>query len=269
MPVCAVRGALMADTAGFVKEVQRRYGMRPVIPLEFPIEIGDIGTIGNDGLWRPISTVRHRFNSYPGRVRRTTDDRVWEASSGEDISFTLYERGETSKLVPTVAHAKARAEIEFRSPAAFVLAARGVTIRTAIETDQLIDNIHLAYHTRRERPEDGRWYKEFAFVFAVADAERFTALLPANGRARIAITPKGTSGPPGSLGKLASLVRFGAGSEDLERTNQRDARGRFYRAYKLRPEVLARWREEPWTRSRGVITFAWPTPSFEETFAEV
>lgn len=259
----------MADIAGFVTEVRDRFGMRPVVPLEFPIEIGDIGTIANDGTWRPISTVRHRFHGYPGRVRRACEERVWELSSGDDVTFKLYDRGETSQLIPVPAHAKARAEISFDSPSAFVLAARGVTVRTATDMDELIDKIHLAYHTRRQRPEEGRWYKEHAFVFEVADAERFTALLPANGHARVAITPKGTAGPPGTPEKLASLVRFGPGSEDVERTNQRDARGRFYRAYKLRPEVLARWREEPWSRSRGVITFEWPTPSFEETFEEI
>ena len=259
----------MADIAGFVTEVHRHFGMRPVVPLEFPIEIGDIGTIGNDGAWRPISTVRHRFHSFPGRIRRASDGRVWELSSGDDVSFRLYGAGETSPLIPAPAHAKARTEITFDSPGAFVLAARGVTVRTATEMETLIDKIHLAYHTRRQRPEEGRWYKEHAFVFEVADAERFTALLPSNGSARVAITPKGTAGPPSTPAKLASLVRFGPGSEDVERTNQRDARGRFYRAYKLRPEVLARWREEPSSHARGVITFEWPTPSFEETFEEI
>jgi hypothetical protein len=259
----------MADIAGFVSEVRDHFGMRPVVPLEFPIEIGDIGTIGGDGTWKPISTVRHRFHAYPGRVRRSTDGRIWELCSGDDVSFRLYGRGETSQLVPAPAHAKARAEITLGSPASFVLAARGVTVRRAIDMDALIDRIHLAYHTRRRRPEEGRWYKEFTFVFEVADAERFTALLPANGHARVAITPKGTAGLPGTPEKLASLVRFGPGSEDLQRTNQRDARGRFYRAFKLRPEVLARWREEPWSQSRGVISFEGPTPSFEETFEEV
>jgi hypothetical protein len=258
----------MADIAGFVAEVHRTFGMRPVVPLEFPIEIGDIGMIGNDGAWRPISTVRHRFHGFPGRVRRSTDGRVWQLASGE-VEFRLYDRGETSELVPAAAHAKARAEITLDSPRAFVLAARGVTVRRADEMETLIDRIHLAYHTRRQRPEEGRWYKEYAFVFVVADAERFTAMLPSNGHARVAIVPKGTAGPPGTPEKLASIVRFGAGSEDLERTNLRDARGRFYRAYKLRSEVLARWRDEPWSQSRGIITFAWPTPSFEETFEEV
>lgn len=259
----------MADIACFVTHVHGCFGMRPVVPLEFPIEIGDIGRIGNDGIWQPISTVRHTFHAVPGKVRRASEDRVWKACSGDDVIFKLYRQGETSTLIPVPAHAKARTEISFRSPQSFVLAARGVTIRTATEVESLIDKVHLAYHTRRERPEDGRWWKEYAFVFAVADAERFTALLPANGSARVAITPKGTAGPPSSLDKLASLVRFGPGAEDLERTNQRDARGRFYRAYKLRSEVLARWREEPWTRSRGEISFEWPTPSFEETFEEV
>ncbi|HEX5145739.1 MAG TPA: hypothetical protein VFV85_01855 [Conexibacter sp.] len=259
----------MADISGFVSEVHRRFGMRPVVPLEFPIEIGDIGTIGKDGAWCPISTVRHRFHGFPSRVRRAADGRVWELSSGEDVVFRRYDRGETSALIPVPAHAKARTEIELGSPAAFVLAARGVTIRTAVDTGALIDKIHLAYHTRRQRPEEGRWYRDFAFVFEVADAERFTALLPSNGSARVAITPKGTAGLPATPDKLASLVRFGAGAEDVERTNQRDARGRFYRAYKLRPEVLARWRDEPWSRSRGVISFAWPTPSFEDTFSEI
>ncbi len=259
----------MSDLAGFVTTVQRRFGMRPVLPLEFPIEIGDVGTIGNDGVWQPITTVRHGFNGFPGRIRRTADGRVWEACS-EDVSFELFRRGETSALIPSAAHAKARTEISFGSPRSYLLAARGVTIRSATDLEALIDKIHLAYHTRRERPEEGRWYRDYRFVLAVADAERFTAMLPANGTGvRVAITPKGTSGPPATLGKLASLVRFGPGSEDLERTNQRDARGRFYRAYRLRPEVLARWREEPWTRSRGVISFQWPTPSFEETFDEV
>ena len=117
----------------------------------------------------------------PGRVRRATDGRVWELCSGDDVSFHLYDRGETSSLIPAPAHAKARTEITFDSPSAFVLAARGVTVRTATDMDTLIDKIHLAYHTRRQRPEEGRWYRDYAFVFEVADAERFTALLPSNG----------------------------------------------------------------------------------------
>lgn len=259
----------MADVADFVRQVHDRFGMRPVIPLEFPIEIGDIGRIGSDGSWQPLSTVRHFFNGFPGRVRRITDDRVWHVCSDGDITFTTYANGETSELIARPHRAKARAEIAFRSRAAFVLAAGGLTIRRAEDTDDMIDKIRLAYHTRRQRPEEGRWYKEFTFVFEVADAQRFTAMLAERDAARVVVTARGPLGPPSAPEKLASVVRFGPGSEDLQRTNQRDARGRFYRAYKLRPDVLQRWREEPWTRSRDVITFDAPPPPFDETFVEV
>jgi len=113
----------MPDIAGFVTEVRDHFGMRPVVPLEFPIEIGDIGTVANDGSWRPITTIRHRFNAHPGRIRRIIDGRVWDLCSGDDVSFAVYRRGETSRLIPTAAHAKARAELTLETPASFVLEA--------------------------------------------------------------------------------------------------------------------------------------------------
>jgi len=260
----------MPDVDGFVREVRRQYGMRPVIPLEFPIEIGDIGTIANDGVWKPISTIRHRFNCFPARISRMVEDRVWAGCSPNgDVRFETFKNGEVSPLIARADRAKARAEIEFNSGNAFVFAAGGLTIRRAVELDDVIDKIHLAYHTRRQRPEEGRWYKDYVFVFEVADAQRFTAMLAEADGTRVAVMSRGANGPPSAPERLASVVRFGPGSEDLHHINQRDASGRFYRAYKLRSEVLERWREEPATRSRGVFTFEWPTASFEETFSEV
>lgn len=261
----------MADVGRFVSAVHQRYGMRPVVPLEFPIEIGDIGKIGADGSWKPISTVRHRFNSAPGGVRRTRDDRrIWEASSGKDVTFKAYRRGETSELIVKPAEAKPRAEIRFASCDAFAFAASEVTIRTATQVGDLIDNIRLAYTLRRRNPEEGRWYKEYAFVFAVGDAQCFTALLPKRGPTTVAVIGRGPVGPPASLDKLARGIRFGVESDPLQRVHKNDARGRFYRAYRLKNSILERWREEPYRTVRdGEIHFEMPTPSFEETFEEI
>jgi hypothetical protein len=255
----------------FVSEVRQRYGMRPVLPLEFPIEIGDIGRIASDGSWKPISTVRHRFHSVPGRVCRIRDRRkVWTACSGEDVSFTGYARGETSQLILKRSEANARTEIEFGSSEAFVFAASGVTIREATEMGELIEKIRLAYHLRRRRPEEGRWYRDFTFVFSVGDAEHFTALLPKRPHARVAVTGRGPGGPLSAPAKLAVGVNFGPGSDQLERVNKRDAQGRFYRAFELSPLILERWREDPWRKRNGddPVCEA-PLPSFRETFREV
>jgi hypothetical protein len=260
----------MADIGSFISAVHERYGMRPVVPLEFPIDIGDIGAIRSDGSWKPISTIRHHFNCMPGGVRRTKDaHRTWEASSGDDVTFTAFQRGEVSELVPKAADAKPRAEIRFANEDAFVFAASDVTIRTATQIGDVIDKLRLAYHLRRSRPEDGRWYKEFAFVFAVGDARSFTAMLPKRAPTTVAVIGRGPVGPPTTLAKLAAGVKFGAESDELHRVHQTDARGRFYRAYTLQSEILQRWREEPWHKVGGDIVFEVPTPSFEETFVEV
>jgi hypothetical protein len=194
---------------------------------------------------------------------------VWEASSGEDVTFRAFRRGEVSELIPKPGEAKPRAEISFHDEHAFVFAASEITVRHATQVGDLIDRLRLAYHLRRRRPEDGRWYKEFAFVLAVADASTFTALLAKRAGTTIAVIGRGPVGPPATPAKLAAGVKFGVESDELHRVHQTDARGRFFRAYKLTPEILERWREEPAHAVNGTIHFEVPTPSFEETFVEV
>lgn len=254
----------------FVEAVHQRYGMRPVVPFEFPIEIGDIGRIGSDGSWKPITTVRQRFYGIPGRVHKARDARlIWEASSGEDVTFTTYARGQKSELVPKWVDAKPRAEIELTSEHAFLFAARRITVRTALEMEDVIDKIRLAYCTRRQRPEEGRWYRDFAFVFAVGDAQRFTAILSRQAWGKIAVMSRGPVGPPSSPTKIAGGVDLGATAGEFDGVNRENAPGRFYRAYKLRASVLARWREEPVAKSNGTVLFERPVPTFEQTFEEV
>src|SRR3954447_11842288 len=179
----------MSDVRGFVAAVQERYGLRPVVPLEQPVAIGDIGTIGKDGTWNPVSTTRFRFDISPERIKATRNGRgVWDASSGKDVSFKLFARGETSDLIKTVADARARAEVTFASAESFVFAAKGVTVRTATEMSRVIEAIRLAYHRRKDRPEEGRWYRDFVFVFAVGNADRLTAMLARRAGTTVAVT---------------------------------------------------------------------------------
>jgi hypothetical protein len=264
----------MSDVRGFVAAIQQRYGMRPVVPLEQPVEIGDIGTIGRDGTWNPVSTTRFRFGVAPEGIRSTKDGRgVWDASSGKDVSFKLYARGQTSELIKNVADAKARAEIAFASSKSFVFAAKGVRLRTATEMSRLIEAIRLAYHQRGDRPEQGRWYKEFAFIIAVGDAERLTAMLARRANTTVAVMGRGNVGPPSTPAKLAAGIDIGVSSNELQGISQSKATGRLYRAYKLDPSILRRWDKEKVVEVPGFTglesQIESPPPSFEETFKEV
>jgi hypothetical protein len=104
------------NVPGLVDAIQSEYGMRPVLPYEQPVKIGDIGTIGKNGAWEPVSTLRERFDTTVGGIRPTKGrEGVWKGQSGKDVKIVGYGRGQTSKLVSQVAHAKARVEIEFNS----------------------------------------------------------------------------------------------------------------------------------------------------------
>lgn len=264
----------MSAVSKFVAAIQQHYGMRPVVPLEQPVEIGDVGTIGADGTWNPISTTRFRFGVAPGDIRTTNDGRsVWDLSSGKDVSFKTYARGETSQLISNVADAKARAEITFASSESFVFAAKGVRIRTATEMSQLIAAIRLAYHQRARRPEEGRWYEDFVFVFAVGDADRLTAMLARQAQTTVAVTGRGNVGPPSSPAKLAAGIDISVSSNEFQGINQPKATGRLYRGYKLNPSIFRRWDKEKVIEIRGFAGsepyIEDSIPDFEETFTQV
>jgi hypothetical protein len=237
----------MTDIRGFVRAVQDKYGMRPVMPFQAPIEIGDVGHVGKDGVWRPRSTIRQRFGIAPGGIRSQSDARgVWQDQSGRNVKFHLYAKGQTSELYPNVADAKARTEIELGSARSFVFAAKGVTVQSATELDDVIKAIRTAYHNRRHLPEDRRWDKELAFIFAVGSASSFVAMLAESGNTKLAVMGRAKVGPPAAPAELTASIRFGSESNELQKVNQRPAPKCFYRAYKLNPSILLKWtREKP------------------------
>jgi hypothetical protein len=261
----------MADVRKFVTSVQERYGMRPVVPFEQPIEIGDIGTLGPDGAWNPVSTTRRRFSVAPTGIRTTRDGSgVWSASSGKEVSFKAYAEGEVSQLVSSVADARARAEITFESSSSFVFAAKNVTIRSATEVGDVIEAIRRAYHERDRRPESERWYKEYVFVFGVGDADAFTAMLRESqghdrrrDRVREGWTGPDHAGRTGGRHQHRDLV------QRVDQDQRDQGEGSFLSrvpAGAVDPHSLGRRGLE---RGRGILaTDVPPTPGFADTFEE-
>jgi len=277
----------MANIAGFTRAVQDKYGVRPQVPFGSSIEIGDIGRIGSDGKWQPVSTTRKRFGCSPERIKKQPDSRgSWDATSGTNVVFRVYGDGDVSKLFPQVANAKARTEISFKSSDSFVFAAKGVTVTTATDVDEVVAAVRHAYHRRNTLPESKRWDQDLAFVFAVADAKTMTALLAEESDTDVALSGKGTVGPPLSAADIALGVDIGVSTKQLQKVRQSPAPRAFYRAYKLQPSVFRRWDKEkveiagrlagavaqPVGKATGRTARKLdelPLPSFEETFKPV
>jgi hypothetical protein len=236
----------MAKLEGLVRKVQDKFGMRPTLPLGSHVRIGAIGRIGPDGEWQPVSTTTSRFGVKPTGVDHSRDERgVWDATSGKEVKFHAYAKGQTSKLISNVADAKARTEIEFGSAKSFAFAAKGVRIDQATNVDEVLRAIRRAYHRRADLPENKRWDRELCFVFGVAGADRLTVLAAKQAHTEVVVTGKGKVGPPQSAADLAASVEVGISSNELTRAQQAPApKGSFYRAYKLNPSVLRQWDRE-------------------------
>jgi hypothetical protein len=143
-----------------------------------------------------------------------------------------------------VADAKARTEIDFSSAKSFVFAAKKVTVSSATQMDALIEAIRLAYHNRKHLPEDRRWDANLVFVFAVADAARFVAVLADRAKTTLAVSGSGKVGPPSSPAALTARISFGSSSNELQKVNLSNAESCLYRAYRLDPAIIRRWRDE-------------------------
>lgn len=120
-----------------------------------------------------------------------------------------------------------------------------MTLHSATGMSTLIQAIRAAYHLRKELPEDKRWDKDLAFVFAVGDADRYTALISQSANTGVVATGRGRVGPPAAPADLAAGVTIGVSNKQLIQVNQTRAVGRFYRAYRLDPTIFKRWDREP------------------------
>lgn len=250
----------MPDVKGFVAKVQAEYGMRPVVPYEQPVRIGDVGTIGRDGAWNPVGTLRERVGASAGGIRTTKDRRgTWDGQSGRDVSIKSYAKGATSRLVAQVADAKARAEIEFSSSKGFVWAAKGVTIRSATEFGDVFDKIRRAYHNRKTARSQSRWEKDYAFIFAIGSASRFNALLAEQRGTSVVLNAQGKVGPPATAATLVARVSLDLATKELTQVRVAPASGVFYRAYRLNPSIFRRWDRERFEESEAV----WPAPPMD------
>ena len=243
----------MSGIEKFVKVVRKERGVLPLVPFGGEIAIGDVGVL-RDGIWEPKTSTKKRLGVEPSDVRDQRDSKmVWDITSGRNIKWAVKAEGDASKLFPDAAKAKARAEITLGSSDSFVFAAQEVTMSTAHEVTHVIEAVRSAYHLRDVLPQDRRWEKDWAFIFAVGDAKGFTALIAEESDTTVAVSGEGTAGPPKQAADIALGVSVGVSTKALQKHHAEPARRHFYRAYKLDPSIFRRWDNEKEKELRGLV----------------
>jgi hypothetical protein len=235
----------MSGNKRYVDAVLEKWQVRPVLPFGEPINIGDVGHINDDGGWEPVTTLKERLHVEVQGIRvGPPSGTVWDLQSGHEVKFDVKAQGQTSTLFPNAANAHARTEVSLGKSDSFVFAARDVAVTTATELTEVLKKIRHAYHERKHLSEQERWDKDYAYVFATADAADYTAIVAQESDTTVAVEASGDVPLPQAPAGLAAGVQFSASNRSYQHANQTPAEHCFFRAYKLHPRLFKRWDRE-------------------------
>lgn len=235
----------MSGESAYVSRVHSKYSVRPVFPLGTQLAIGDVGTLGNGVRWDPVGSLRDIVGAEPEDLRPEppNEDR-WSLDSGDDVKFRVFASGETSDLFKEVANAKVRTEVTLGKSDSFTFGARNVSLTTAHELNGVLRRIRFAYHTRRDLPQEQQWNKDFVYVFALANAEAYTAIIAEQDNTTVAVEVKGEVALPQAPVGLAVEVEFTAASRSYQHFSAAPTTSCFFRAFRLDPSIFRGWEDE-------------------------
>jgi len=225
-------------TSKFVKKVlDSEIGLRPILPLGQPLDIGHVATVGEDGLIRHRGTISSMLglNSI-GRELPPVKSRISvSVTSGRDVKVNFGASAKTDGVLAQFGDIKAKASIEFGSTDSFFVALSGIRIRQLEEPQLLLNAILQAYE---QRPR--RWQKEWVFVDRIGIASSLTIVLARESATTVLLKASATARVARAAeADLASGFSFVASNKGVTQiTGQRDVAA-FYSAYRVRDGLFS------------------------------
>lgn len=222
----------------FVKAVQKsEIGLRPILPLAHPLDIGHVGTVDSDGVFSQRGTIGSMLglNSL-GRELPIHDKRISvTVTSGKDVKVNFGAAAKTDGVLAQFGDIKAKASIEFGSSNSFFLAANGLRVRQLEEPQLLLYAILSAY---KQRPR--QWQKSWIFVDRLGIADHLTVILAKEANTTVLL--KGSASA-----KIASAAdvdvsagfKFVASSKGVTQITGARKATAFYSAYRVRDGLFS------------------------------
>lgn len=230
-------------TSGIAKAFFRECGLILVQPLGKSIGIGSVGYFDR-GQWIPVGATKKMFGLDLTLAPASSRSNSFDAKYGKRIKFEIKGKGEISKLVSSVARAKARAEISFGSEGAFVLNVKNQGIAGAQDLADLITAIRFAYRFRNQLPQGMRWEKKFAVVVGLANADSVTALAATDKNACAVVTGVGKLAAPVAPADLDARMSVSVAVGSVQKLWQVPAEGYAFQALRISPSVFRSWRRQ-------------------------
>ncbi len=230
-------------TSGIAKAFYRQCGLILVQPLGKTIRLGAIGYF-DKGQWIPVGTTKKMFGVDLSLAPTPPRSNSFDAKYGKRIKFEVKGKGEMSKLVTTVAQAKARAEISFGSEGAFVLNVKNQGVASIEDLADLMAAIRFAYRFRNLLPEGRRWEKKYAVVVGLANADSVTALSATDKNAFAIVTGGAKLAAPVAPADLDARMTVSVAVGSVQKIWQVPAEGYAFQALRISPSVFKSWHRQ-------------------------
>ncbi|MET0459804.1 MAG: hypothetical protein ABW195_11190 [Ilumatobacteraceae bacterium] len=227
-------------TGKFVAAVQKsEIGLRPVLPLAQPIDIGHVGTVDDAGVFSHKGTISSMLglNSLGAELPpQATDHLEVTVTSGNDVQVGFGASAKTDGLLAEFANLKAKASIDFGSSDSFFLALKGIKIRQLAEPQLLLNAMLAAY---KQRPR--RWHKDWVFVDRVGIASNLTVILAKEAKTTVLLKASGTAKVEAAAEvDLAAGFKFVASSKGVTQITSARKLVAFYSAYRVRDGMFSK-----------------------------
>lgn len=218
-------------TKQYVEKVRKsEIGMRPVLPLALPMDLGYVGTIDESGGFNHRGTIGSMLglNTLGGELPTQQSDMKVSITSGKSVQVGFNADAKTDGPLAQFANLRGKASISFGAENGFFAAVNGLKIRQLAEPQLLIRAVLNAY-------DQGRWGKDWAFVFRVGIAQRFTAILASEADTVVLLKASGkVAAAASSAVDVAAGFKFAASTKAVTQITGGKDTVAFYDAYRVK-----------------------------------
>lgn len=154
------------------KVLKSEVGMRPVIPLPTPLDLGFVGTVSDDGVYSHRGTIQAMLglNSIGRELPPQDSSLSISVTSGRAVKVGFRASASTDGTLAQFGDLAGKATISFGAADGFFLAVNGWKIRQLAEPQLLINAILTGYR-------QGVWEKDWVFIHQLGIAKSMTAIL--------------------------------------------------------------------------------------------
>ena len=164
-----------------IQSIQKATDLRLILPIGLNLALGDVISVGQDGVFSLQGSCRSLVGVPPGSSRPPGAKVDFQQQAGEGTVCAFRAAGTASSLFPDVPHANAGFDITLAAVDSWVLALVGRQLTALDQIDHFREPILNAY-------DRGVWRDDWALVTGVATVNRMTLLASSSANTRVALS---------------------------------------------------------------------------------